>query len=62
MGYSIRVDRWRYTAWLHWDRALLQPRWDAGLVGEVRIRPNPNPSLTLTCAVMSMWVPNVALR
>ena len=23
MGYSVRVDEWRYTAWLHWDGARL---------------------------------------
>ena len=28
MGYSIRTDSWRYTAWVGWNGTALQPRWD----------------------------------
>lgn len=28
MGYSIRTDDWRYTAWCKWNGTTLQPRWD----------------------------------
>jgi iduronate 2-sulfatase len=27
MGYSIRTDDWRYTAWVKWDGSTLQPEW-----------------------------------
>lgn len=29
MGYSIRTDDWRLTAWLRWDGARLQADWTA---------------------------------
>lgn len=32
MGYSLRVDGWRYTEWATWDGANLRPIWDK-LVG-----------------------------
>lgn len=28
MGYSIRTDDWRYTAWVGWNGSTLQPIWD----------------------------------
>lgn len=28
MGYSLRNDEWRFTVWVAWDSATLQPRWD----------------------------------
>ena len=27
MGYSLRVDAWRYTEWVAWDGANLRPQW-----------------------------------
>lgn len=27
MGYSIRVDGWRYTEWVEWNGAELKPEW-----------------------------------
>mmetsp|Transcript_34778 Transcript_34778/g.91055 ORF Transcript_34778/g.91055 Transcript_34778/m.91055 type:complete len:95 (+) Transcript_34778:81-365(+) len=27
MGYSIRTDEWRYTAWVGWNGTTLQPVW-----------------------------------
>ena len=29
MGYSIRTDDWRFTAWLQWDGAALRANWSA---------------------------------
>jgi len=29
MGYSVRVDLWRYTVWVPWDGDKLVPVWDA---------------------------------
>lgn len=34
MGYSMRTSSWRYTAWVHWDRSYLFPRWDQPLFAE----------------------------
>ena len=28
MGYSIRTDDWRYTAWVGWNGTSLTPHWD----------------------------------
>ena len=27
MGYSIRVEGWRYTEWVEWNGAELRPEW-----------------------------------
>ena len=29
MGYSVRVDEWRYTEWYSWDQDLLKAKFDA---------------------------------
>ncbi len=29
MGYSIRTNEWRLTAWLQWDGEALQANWSA---------------------------------
>jgi hypothetical protein len=34
MGYSIRVDNWRYTAWLPWDSASTSGVWAYPPLGE----------------------------
>ena len=28
MGYSLRVDNWRYTEWATWNGTTLRPEWD----------------------------------
>lgn len=30
MGYSVRVDGWRYTEWYHWNQSSLQADWGTG--------------------------------
>lgn len=35
MGYSIRTDNWRYTAWFHWDKATLASNWDGPFAEEL---------------------------
>jgi hypothetical protein len=34
MGYSMRTEDFRYTAWIHFDRMLLIPRWEDPLFAE----------------------------
>eukprot|EP01059_Diplonema_ambulator_P015734 TRINITY_DN2691_c0_g1_i1.p1 TRINITY_DN2691_c0_g1~~TRINITY_DN2691_c0_g1_i1.p1 ORF type:complete len:508 (+),score=182.61 TRINITY_DN2691_c0_g1_i1:44-1525(+) len=34
MGYSVRVDGWRYTLWLYWDAVNLVGDFDHSAVGE----------------------------
>ena len=29
MGYSVRVDGWRYTEWYHWNQTSLSAEWGA---------------------------------
>ena len=29
MGYSVRVEGWRYTEWYHWNQTSLAPQWGA---------------------------------
>lgn len=29
MGYSVRVEGWRYTEWYHWEERRSRPRWNA---------------------------------
>eukprot|EP00041_Stephanoeca_diplocostata_P022330 m.531465 g.531465 ORF g.531465 m.531465 type:complete len:213 (+) comp22035_c1_seq3:253-891(+) len=31
MGYSIRVDNWRYTEWARWNGTVLLPIWSASV-------------------------------
>jgi iduronate 2-sulfatase len=33
-GYSVRVDEWRYTAWMKFDGVNNSGLWDEPLVGE----------------------------
>ena len=28
MGYSLRVDTWRYTEWVRWNGSALRPIWE----------------------------------
>jgi len=28
MGYSVRVQDWRYTAWFRWNQTSLEAEWD----------------------------------
>jgi len=35
MGYTVRVDKWRYTAWFPMNQTLAQPRFDTVLATEL---------------------------
>ena len=34
MGYSVRVSKWRYTAWVLWDSDAIEPIWTDPPFGE----------------------------
>ena len=34
MGYSMRVSKWRYTAWVLWDSDAIEPIWTDPPFGE----------------------------
>lgn len=31
MGYSLRVEHWRYIVWVYWDSPTFSPLWDKGI-------------------------------
>merc|ERR1712061_471823 len=35
MGYSMRVDEWRYVEWLRWDGEALRPVWEEVVAREL---------------------------
>ena len=35
MGYSIRTNDWRYTAWYYWNGTVLSAEWDGDYVDEL---------------------------
>jgi iduronate 2-sulfatase len=35
MGYSVRTRDWRFTEWVEWDGAKLEPAWNASVGSEL---------------------------
>jgi arylsulfatase A-like enzyme len=35
VGYTIRTHDWRYTEWVHWDAAKLEPDWSKYIASEL---------------------------
>jgi hypothetical protein len=42
MGYTVRVDKFRYTAWLAYDQATSTPDWDNVLATELYLHDEAN--------------------
>merc|ERR1712039_951683 len=49
MGYSMRVEGWRYVEWVKWDGEHLKPLWDQVVARELYDHSKENP---LTVAYM----------
>ena len=43
MGYTVRVDKWRYSAWLEFNQSSATPNWGNVLATELCEGPHGGP-------------------